>query len=61
MPDKPKKDKRSAALERIKALSSRRSSAAAEPGHVTDGGAGGGPRKGADKHGGGPGHRPQGG
>jgi hypothetical protein len=56
----PPKDKRAAALERIKQLSDKRSSSNAEPQHSKDG-AGGGPRKGAEKHGGGPGHRPQGG
>ena len=60
MADTPKKDKRAAALERIKELASRRSSTAAEPGNAKNP-AGGGPRRGADKHSGGPGHRPQGG
>lgn len=54
------KEKREAALERIKALSSRRSSTNAEPANAKNTPAGG-PRKGAAKHGGGPGHRPQGG
>ena len=60
MTDVPKKDKRAAALERIKALSSRRSSTAAEPDNPK-GVSGGKPQKSAPKHGGGVGHRPQGG
>jgi hypothetical protein len=59
MTDTPK-DKREAALEKIKQLSAQRSSRNAEPEHK-GGSPGGGPRKGAEKHGGGPGHRPQGG
>ncbi|MEA2124156.1 MAG: hypothetical protein QOI80_938 [Solirubrobacteraceae bacterium] len=54
------KDKREAALERIKALSNRRASTNAEPVNAKNT-PGGGPLKGAAKHGGGPGHRPQGG
>lgn len=60
MANTPKKDKRAAVLERIKALSSQRSSTAAEPGNAK-GVSGTGPQKGAPKHGGGAGHRPQGG
>ncbi len=60
MPDTPKKDKRAVALERIKALSARRSSAAAEPANQKNA-PGGGPGKGGAKRGGGVGHRPQGG
>lgn len=59
MSDTPK-DKREAALERIKELAAKRSSTAAEPAN-TKNSPGGGPRKGAEKHGGGVGHRPQGG
>ena len=59
MPDTPK-DKREAALEKIKELEAKRSSLNAEPPHKTAGG--GKARKGArGKGGGGPGHRPQGG
>jgi hypothetical protein len=58
MTDTPK-DKRAAALERIKALSARRSSVNA-PGAKTKQSGGGGPQKGAPKPGG-VGHRPQGG
>ncbi len=58
MPDTPK-DKRAAALEKIKELSSRRSSTAGEPANAKNA-PGGGPRKGA-KGGGGARHRPQGG
>jgi hypothetical protein len=59
MPDTPK-DKRAAALEKIKELEAKRSSTNAEPPHKTAGG--GKARRGASKHGGGgPGHRPQGG
>ncbi len=54
------KDKRAAALERIKKLEEQRSSLNAEPPHKTAGG--GKARRGSRKHGGGgPGHRPQGG
>lgn len=60
MPDTPKQDKRAAALEKIKALSSRRSSSAAVPGNAKNA-PGGTSQKGAPKHGGGVGHRPQGG
>jgi hypothetical protein len=54
------KDKREAALEKIKELEAKRSSLNAEPPHKTAGGSKA--RKGERKHGGGgPGHRPQGG
>ena len=53
------KDKREAALERIKELEAKRSSANAEPPHKTAGGGKSG--KGDRKRGGGVGHRPQGG
>lgn len=58
MTDTPK-DKRAAALEKIKALSNRRSSTSAGPGGAKNA-PGGGLRKGA-KGGGGARHRPQGG
>jgi hypothetical protein len=58
MTDTPK-DKREAALEKIKELESRRSSSNAEPPHKSAGGGKAG--KGARKQGGGVGHRPQGG
>jgi hypothetical protein len=58
MTDTPK-DKRAAALERIKALSARRSSSNARTGKAKQSG-GGGPQKGAPPSGG-VGHRPQGG
>jgi hypothetical protein len=59
MTDTPK-DKTAAALERIKALSSKRSSSNAGGVDPRQASSGGGPKR-APKHGGGVAHRPQGG